>query len=419
MKSAEHMQKYLEQGDMEAASALFEQVLASKDAEDQFLLGEQMLQLGFVEEAKQLFEQLLQSFPGEGELSLLLAEALMELGQEEEAMLILSDIDDTDPFYARALLVQADLYQMQGLYEVSEQKLLQAKELVPDEPIILLALGELYLAEGKFLEAIRHYKEVEAKGTDVIAGISIQQRLAEAYSAGGAFEESLPHFERALEEQVDADTLFQYGFTAFQAGHYVTAAAKLSEVAELDPDYHAVYLHLARAYEQEEALEEALDAARAGIARDSFQKELYLTAGKVALKMSNTEEAEAHLREALVLDPEYTEAALALNALLKAQEEHEGILEIAAPFLEAGSAEPLIVWDAAKAAAELEEYERAAALYEDIHPMLADNPDFLAEYGYFLLEEGRRDEALRLFEALAAQDPQNEEWMTMLDRLQD
>ncbi|WP_046173713.1 tetratricopeptide repeat protein [Domibacillus indicus] len=417
MNNAENMIAHLEKGDMAGASALYEKVLASSDAEEQFMLGEQLLQLGFLDEARQLFEQLLESFPGEGELSLLLAETLVELDREEEAMLILDEIDDTDPFYARSLLVQADLYQMQGLYEVSEQKLLQAKQTEPDEPVIKLALGELYLEEGKFLEAVRQYKELEEAGMPDIAGISIQKRLAEAYSAGGAFEESLPHFERALEEKRDIDTLFMYGFTAFQAGQFKTAALVLTEAAELDPDYHSVYLHLARAYEMEEELDEALKAARAGIARDAYQKELYLLAGKLALKTGQEEEGESHLREALALDPEYSEAALALNALLMKKEDYEGVLEIASAFRETGIDEPLLLWDAARAAEKLENYKEAAGLYEYLYPVLNENTEFVAEYGYFLLEEGSRAQALPLFEKLMKEEPLNEEWTELVERL--
>ena len=65
-----------------------------------------------------------------------------------------------DPNYPEALLLLADLFQMEGLYEVSEQKLLEAKKLLPNEGVIDFALGELYSEEGKFIEAIRCYEIV-------------------------------------------------------------------------------------------------------------------------------------------------------------------------------------------------------------------------------------------------------------------
>ena len=48
------------------------------------------------------------------------------------------------PYY-----LEADLYQLQGMPEVSERKLLQAKELLPNEVIIDFALGELFYQQGR------------------------------------------------------------------------------------------------------------------------------------------------------------------------------------------------------------------------------------------------------------------------------
>ena len=68
-----------------------------------------------------------------------------------------------DPSFPESLVLLADLYQMEGLYEVSEQKLLKAKELLPNEIVIDFALGELYAEQGKFTDAIRYYEKVLEK----------------------------------------------------------------------------------------------------------------------------------------------------------------------------------------------------------------------------------------------------------------
>lgn len=53
---------------------------------------------------------------------------------------------------------------------------------------------------------------------------------------------------------------------------YETAIEKLESVKELDPEYHSVYLLLARAYEHEERLEESLEAVREGQKQDEFNR---------------------------------------------------------------------------------------------------------------------------------------------------
>ena len=92
---------------------------------------------------------MLELYPGEGELIISIAEILIDSDQEDEAMLMLENISPEDDLYPSALLLEADFYQLQGMPEVSERKLLQAKELLPDEIIIDFALGELYYQQGR------------------------------------------------------------------------------------------------------------------------------------------------------------------------------------------------------------------------------------------------------------------------------
>ncbi|MDV2887708.1 hypothetical protein RYX45_21295, partial [Alkalihalophilus pseudofirmus] len=100
-------------------------------------------------------------------------------------------------------------YQMQGLYEVSENKILQAKELLPNEIIIDFALGELYGEQGEIAKAMKAYETV-LKETNEIAGVNINGRIADLLSASGAFEDALVYYDKALNEKLEINTLFGY-----------------------------------------------------------------------------------------------------------------------------------------------------------------------------------------------------------------
>lgn len=418
MKSVNKIITLLENGQHEEALMEYEQILATGSNEERFLLGEELLQYGFLEEAKNLFQRLLQVYPEEGELLVLLAETLIELGKEEEAILELEKIREVDPSYPESMLLLADLYQMEGLYEVSEQKLLKAKSLLPDEVIIDFALGELYAEEGKFAQAIKCYEYV-LKTEDEIAGVDVNQRIADAISAGGAFEDALPFYEKALSNKRELNTLFNYGFTALQAGYNAKAIEKFLELKEMDPEYYSLYIHLARAYEREEDPGRGYQVLKEGIKLDEYNKDLFFYAGKLALKVGNEEEAEKMFREALVLDPELTEAALTLNKLLLHQEKYESVIEIV-EMMEAGDEiEPRFHWDAAVAYQQLEEYSQALNRYESAYTFFKDTTDFLVDYGYFLMEEGKRTQAVEIFKELLKSDPSNEEFQDVYQRLSD
>lgn len=418
MESVNKIISQLENGQHEEALKGYEWILKHGSNEERFLLGEELVQYGFLEEAKNLFQRLLEYYPEEGEILVLLAETLIELGKEEEAILELEKINENDPSFPESLVLLADLYQLEGLYEVSEQKLLKAKSLLPDEVIIDFALGELYAEEGKFVQAIRCYEHVLERENE-IGGVNVNQRMADAISAGGAFEEALPFYEKALENKLEINTLFNYGFTALQAGYNGKAIEKFLELKELDPEYYSLYINLARAYEREEDSENGYQILKEGIQYDEFNKDLYNYAGKLALKIGKEEEAEKMFREALALDPELTEAALTLNKLLLHQERWEDVLEIVNMMEEGGEVEPQFFWDAAIAHQNLEEYSQALNSYENAYNFYKETIDFLIDYGYFLIEEGERERAVEIFNRLVKSDPSNEEYQDVWQRLTD
>ncbi len=405
---------HLENGLYERALEEYEAVLNHGSNEAKFLVAESFYQYGFVLEAQNLIKELLKVYPEEGELIVLLAETLMEQGNEEEAVLELEKISFDDPSYPESLLLLADLYQMEGLYEVSEQKLLKAKELLPNERIIDFALGELYSEEGKFIEAIRCYEKV-LQTLEEVAGVNINQRIADAMSAGGAFEEALGYYEKALKGKVELNTLFNYGFTALQAGFNGKAIEKFQQLKELDPEYYSLYSNLARAYEREENPEKGYQILQEGIKYDEFNKDLYLYAGKLALKTGHEEEAEQMFREALALDPELTEAALILNKLFIHQERFEDTLEIIN--IVGVEEDPQFLWDRAIAYQQMEEYSQALNSYESAYTFFKDSSDFLIDYGYFLMEEGNRKKAVEVFSKLIKMEPSNEEFLDVWQRL--
>lgn len=406
----------LENGHHEEALESYQQILLDGSHEERFLLAEELFQYGFLEESKALYERLLEAYPEEGELLVLLAETHIDLGNEEEAILVLEKINEHDPSFPQSLLLLADLYQMDGLFEVSEQKLLKAKEILPDEIIVDFALGELYAEQGRFLEAKRIYENVLRK-EEIIAGINVNQRLADILSAGGAFEEALPYYEKALDDKLEINTLFSYAFTALQAGFNRTAIEKLTELKELDPEYHSLYLYLAQAYEREEEAGSGLEAVKEGIKQDEFNKELFFYGGKLALKNGDEKESEDMFRQALALDPEYVQAAILLNKLLLQQERYEDVIEITEMLNELE--EPQLIWDSAVAFQHIEEYSEALNKYQLAYTFFKQQPDFLSDYGYFLAEEGKREEAAEIFNTLIKLEPGNEEYLDVLQRLTD
>lgn len=134
----------MESNQTEKAIEVLEDYLPLADEEEKYTIAELYMQWGYLEEASTILEELVQQYPGETELVVTLADVYIELDKDEAAMGLLNNIKEDDPAYVQALIQLADLYQAQGLFEVAEQKLLQAKQFEPNELIIDFALGELF-----------------------------------------------------------------------------------------------------------------------------------------------------------------------------------------------------------------------------------------------------------------------------------
>ncbi|MFC4557379.1 tetratricopeptide repeat protein [Virgibacillus kekensis] len=411
--------KLMESKQAEKAIQVLDNYLPTADAEDKYTIAELYIQWGYLSEASMVLEELMQQFPKESELKTMLADIYIEQENDEEAIELLNEVEEDDPAYVQTLIQLADLYQAQGLFEVAEQKLLQAKQIEPNEPIIDFALGELLFSTGSYLRAITYYEKILPVAKE-IANVSINDRLAEAYAASGEYEKALDIFQDVDSE--DPDTLFKYGFTALHAGRRDIAIKAWKHVIEQDTYYHTAYYQLAKAYEDEEMPQEAYDTAIKGIKVDEFNKELYFFAGSMAHQLENDEESERLVREAISLDPDYKEALLFLIELFKKTNQHEDIIELINEIKNSGASDPLYDWELARAYNENESYEYALNSYKEAYNSLNQDSDFLKEYGYFLTEEGRIDEAVSVFErylTLQPLDSDIEEFVSRLKLSQD
>ncbi|MGM7721931.1 tetratricopeptide repeat protein [Metabacillus sp. Hm71] len=405
-------------GETEEGLNLLANILPTLHDEEKLQLADQYFQWGIIDKAHDIIEELHFLYPEETQITLFLAELYLDLEKEEQAIELLNQIPTEDEAYPQALLLLADLYQMQGLAEVSEQKLQEVKLLLPDEPVIDFALGEFYFHQGQYKHAIPYYETI-IKESDSFSGVFIDQRLAECLSSIGEFEEALDYYKQAADKHEDLTTLFGYAFTAYQGGFSKTAIQQFLKLKEADPHYSSLYLYLAKAYEQEGLLQESIKTVQEGIKFDEYNKELYLYGAKVAIKSGYMNDAKQLLRESLAIDPGHIEAAITLTNIFLQEEEFDDVIDVISECKKYGEEDPQFEWNLARAYHQKEEYTQALNHYQLAYNSFKDQRDFLYEYGYFLMEESRRKEAKEVFGRILRQDPSNVEIGEILLQLED
>lgn len=420
-KEAEAMIEAIQQNDLGAAVKLFkqsvEQSVLQKNSADLAELAETMHALGFLSEAKEAFSALNVIAPHVQEWNIALAEIAIDEDDYDQALDILLTIDKESDVYPQALLTMADAYQVQGMYEVSEKKIFEAMELLPDEPILDYALAQLYHSIGEYKKAIPIYEELLYGNGEIASGTQLNFFLGDCHNAIGEFETALEYLEKIPADEHFPDSYFQLGFTYFQLKEYARAITIFKKLLEADSEYLSAYLYLANALEAEHELEEALAVMEQAIARNPYQHEFYTAAARLQLKMNKEEDAERNLREAATLEPDLSSIHLALGNLLLKQGRHEELIAYIADRAEQEDTDPQYNWLLATSYHALEDYDSAHASYTSAYPHFADNESFLLEYTAFLREEGDWDKLGEVIHQGLALFPGNPDLIQLHDDL--
>lgn len=418
MEQLQDVERFIQEGDVDALSNLLDQLLQSTDFDQLYEIASLLFAYGFMEEADRIYEMLLVHLPEEAQLKIDRASTLIEIGKEDDALNLLSEVQSTDDEYVQALMVLGDYYQMTGLTETALSKIKEAFNLLPDEPVIQFAYAELLLESGRYSEAARHYLALREQVAE-IGDVSITSRLAETYSAGAAYEEAIPYYEEMLKDKSLPDTLFGTAFAYYQIGKSERTIKLLEELLSIDPDYYSAYMLAGQAKLQAGNDEEAYATFTNGITRDEYDKELQLSAGKCALKLGRPEVAERHLKEALVLDPEYIEAIISLASLYHENERDEDLIDLLAYSKDEIEEISLLHALLAYAYERNDQYEEAYESFNKAYSGMKDDHAFLSAYANFLVEEGKRSEAIEVVNQLVELFPEDEDWRVFLEAQND
>ncbi|NIK12300.1 tetratricopeptide repeat protein [Alkalibacillus almallahensis] len=404
------------EGKISEAVQLLKNYIAEADDAERLDIAQLLQEWGLLNDAKEVYEDMLVLYPDDHYVKLLLAEIYTDLGEDDRVIDLLEDIDEEAEAYIPALVQLADLYQSQGLYEVAEKKLNEAKAVDPEEPIIDLALGELAFSNGEYQKSIPYYEKVE-KYDGEISVVNIKERLAESLSSVGNWEQALHYYEQI--ELETPDQLFKYGYTAYQLDRYDICTRVWNQLIDLDPEYTSVYPMLAQALYEEGAVQEAFDTTVQGIQKDEHNNELYLLAAQFALKLQKTDDAVQYLQESLAIDPAYEDGAEMLLHIYFENDEYMKAKELVDELMSYEGYPVVLNWRSAQIYNELEEFDQAKNMYKQAAISYADDPDFLKEYGLFLMEEGETELALKQLTKYLTIIPDDEEIREFVERIQD
>lgn len=385
MNNSEKMLSAIEAQDLVQAEQWFEKALLEDSDSILLDLAEYLESIGFFLQAKRIYNKLAPLYP---QVNLNLAAIASEDGDLEEAFGYLEEIRSNDPWYVNALLIKADLYQMEGLPDVAREKLVEASQL-SDDPIITFGMAEIDFELGNFTQAIKEYASLDNRTIYEQTGISTYQRIGVSYASLGKFEAAIEFLQKAIELEYDESAVFELAVILYDQEDYQKANLYFKQLDTLSPDFEGYEYIYAMSLHADNQAEAALLMAQQGLNKNPFDSQLALLASQVSYELHDTEKAESYLLDAWDNADDLEEIALRLTNLYLEQERYEDILALEDQDWD----NVLTRWNIARSYQALEDIEKAQELYGELHRDLRDNPEFLEEYIYLLRECGELERA--------------------------
>ena len=410
MNNSEKMLTAIEAQDLTQAEHFFEKALLEDSDEVLLDLAEYLENIGFFIQAKQIYKKLASLYP---QVNLSLAAIANEDGDLEEAFSYLEEINPESPWYIHALLVKADLYQMEGLPDVAREKLAEASQL-SDEAIITFGLAEIDFELGHFKQAIQEYASLDNREIYEQIGVSTYQRIGVSYASLGKFEVAIEFLKKAIELEYDEATVFELATILYDQGEYQKANLYFKQLDTISPDFEGYEYVYALSLHEEHQVDAALSMTKQGLSKNPFDTQLFLLASQLSYELHDMKQAEHYLLEAWEISDDLEEIALRLTNLYLEQERYEDILALDNQEWD----NVLTRWNISRSYQALEQLEKAQAFYEELHKDLRDNPEFLEEYIYLLRECGDFEAAKKEAEHYLTRVPDDGSMQELLEQLE-
>lgn len=399
----------LQKQDLAHANKYFERALTNDTEEELLELADYLESIGFFPQAKRIYEKLAPHYP---EAYISLAQIASEDGQVEESFAYLEEITSDNDWYVTALLVKADLYQMEGLPDVAREKLAEAKQL-SDEPLVTFGLAEIDFELGHFNQAIKEYASLDNRLIYEQTGVSTYQRIGVSYASLGKFEVAIEFLEKALEIEYDDAVAFELATILYDQKEYQKANLYFKQIDTISPEFEGYEYSYALSLHAEHQTEEALRLTQQGLSKNPFDTRLLLLASQLSYELHDEQKAEDYLLKAKDNAEDLEEIALRLSNLYLEQERFDEVLK----FEEQDIDNVLTKWNIARAYQALEQTTAALERYRLLLSDLKENPEFLEQYIYLLREMGDFEEAKHQAEHYLHLVPDDVEMQELYDSL--
>jgi predicted O-linked N-acetylglucosamine transferase (SPINDLY family) len=235
-------------------------------------------------------------------------------GRLTDAERVFRQILDGDPNNTDALHRLGILAIQTQNYPAAVEFLTRAAQLLPDDPLVHISLGQAFAAAKRPGDAMAVFQRAVQIRPDLQEALF---GLALAYQAAGGREQAVQAYQRLLQLHPKfAEAHNNLGNVLFALGRLDEAASAYRRAVQLQPDYVGAIGNLGSALMALKRYEEAVAVFRQGLAIEPNSPLIRNNLGNLLSVLKRYDESIVILRGALELNPNFVQAAYNLgNAL--------------------------------------------------------------------------------------------------------
>jgi tetratricopeptide (TPR) repeat protein len=203
----------------------------------------------------------------------------------------------------------------QGQYEAALAEWRQLAETDPDDARIRNNLGATLVRTGRYGEAVPQYEKALELNPQYHA---IQNNLGRALMMVGRTDEAIQRFRKGLEYHPESAELHDNLGVAFASeGRIDDACSEFLKALEINPDFAECHYHLGIALATNGQVDKAVPHFEKAVAINPRIAEAQKDLGRALAVMGKEEQAIAHFEKALEVNPGLFEAHLYLGVALR------------------------------------------------------------------------------------------------------
>ncbi len=361
-----------------------------------------LLRLDRGEEAITLLEEHLVKTPGDTIIRMLLARVYIGLGKYREAEQQYRITHQQNPSEVGSLLLLSELYLTQTKLAESEQVLKEILQIQPESYAARVLLARIYLNTERYIEAEVEYEEA----LKINWSVDLLMEKGDVYRQQKDFDKLVALYKEILaNDQGNERAALALVSQLLNLDREKEALAELNKLKEKTGLNDKVELSVARLFARLEKYEQAAEIIRKSLKKGKSADAQYL----LAIILTQAEQYEQALKELQGINPndeEFERAIILQVRLLRYLDRHEEAVELLEKAVgnEASRSPDLYILLAALYHLQ-NKTELGQTTFDRAIIAFPENDELLYEYGLFLDNTGRQDQAISVMQELIKRQP--------------